>query len=97
MANVKALLMHQRQGLTSKAQPLATRASGLIRHSCLVISHSNELYSWYPRGKTRCYFAAGTSKAALVGLKVTKSTWEALEITECFCSFRSFLQGWSAR
>jgi len=53
MTNVKALLMNQRQGLTSKAQPLATRASGLIRHSCLVISHSNELYSWHLLGKMR--------------------------------------------
>ena len=35
--------------------------------------------------------------AALGALKVTKSTWEALKITECFCSFWSFRQGWSAR
>lgn len=40
-----------------------------------------------------CYLTAGTSRAAMDGSKVTKSTCEAFEITECFCSFWSFLQG----
>ncbi len=39
------------------------------------------------------YCAAGVSRAALGRFKSTKSTWVAVEITECFWSFWSFLQG----
>ena len=37
--------------------------------------------------ESELYLAAGTSRAVLGELKWTKSTWEAVEITECFCNF----------